>query len=633
MRFAAPQFFWLIPVITILLTLFLVWAWRVKQRLIGQFVQSRLLANLTVGVSQSRQKLRMVLLVITTMFALLALTRPQWGYVWQEVRQQGLDIIIAIDASRSMLAQDVAPNRLARAKLAAMDLMTQARNDRLGLVAFAGTAFLQAPLTLDEEAFRQNVEAIDPANMPRGGTALAAAIETALAAFEKESENHKILVLFTDGEDHDADAQTIAAAETAAKAGMKIFTIGVGSTDGEILQVKDGNGNYIKSRLNETLLQKIATIGSGFYLPLRGANPIETLYSRGLAPLPKSDPSTKLSRVYRERYYWPLALAVLCLVAETFFPERKRVRQVAPPSAPVSSGIQKAAVAACILLTPLIAMSSPSGALREYDAGNFELAQKEYERLAEKKTNDYRLFYNAGTAAYQAKQFDAAEKHFSEALNSPEIASDLRAQEHAFFNLGNTQFKQGSEKWGHAVTNFSRALKLDPADTNAAVNLAYVQRKLEELKKQQQQQKQDGKDDQKQNQDKQDNQQNKPQDQKDQKNKKDQQSAQQQQQNQQQGNKDDQQKQHQAEKDKETQQREAKAKEDKEKQEQAAAAAKKSDDQKDNDEEQQAVVPGQMTKQEAARILNAQQENEKPLIFTPDDQKKQNPQGVPVKDW
>ena len=239
MRFAAPQYLWALPLVIILLGIFLVWAWRVKQKLIAQFVQSRLLANLTVGVSPARQKMRMALLVAAAAFAVLAMARPQWGYAWQEAHQQGLDIVVAIDASKSMLAQDVAPNRLARAKLAALDLAKLAKHDRMGLVVFAGTAFLQAPLTIDEEAFRQNVETVDPANMPRGGTDIAGAIDVALNAFEKGSDNHKILVLFTDGEDHETDDRATAAAQKAAASGMRIFTLGLGSTEGEVLKIKD----------------------------------------------------------------------------------------------------------------------------------------------------------------------------------------------------------------------------------------------------------------------------------------------------------------------------------------------------------------------------------------------------------
>ncbi|MFM8469510.1 MAG: VWA domain-containing protein, partial [Limisphaerales bacterium] len=297
MRFALPSLLWLLLLVP-LLAVFLVWAWRTKQRLIAQFVQSRLLAQLTVGVSKTRQKVRLALLVGAVACAVLALARPQWGFSWEEVSQKGLDIVVAIDTSRSMLAADIPPNRLERAKLAALDLMKLARNDRLGLVAFAGSAFLQCPLTLDEEAFRQGVAALDVNIIPQGGTAIAETIQTALAAF-KDGDNHKVLVLFTDGEDHEAGV--LEAAQSAGAKGLRIFTIGVGSAAGELIRVpdakgkldflKDESGNVVKSRLNETLLQQIAgaAASGGFYLPLRGANTMDLLYERGLAPLPKSE--------------------------------------------------------------------------------------------------------------------------------------------------------------------------------------------------------------------------------------------------------------------------------------------------------------------------------------------------------
>src|SRR2546426_12689570 len=197
MRFAHPQMLWLLAVTVLLLAWFLWWAWRKKQSLIAQFVQSRLLAQLTIGISPARQKFRLALIVFAVACAMLALARPQWGFDWEEAKQRGLDIVVAIDTSRSMLAEDIAPNRLARAKLSALDLMQQARSDRLGLVAFAGSAFLQCPLTVDDVAFRQSVEALDVNVIPEGGTALAEAIETTATAF-KEGDNYRILVLFTD---------------------------------------------------------------------------------------------------------------------------------------------------------------------------------------------------------------------------------------------------------------------------------------------------------------------------------------------------------------------------------------------------------------------------------------------------
>src|SRR6266516_3545653 len=234
MLFAHPQMLWLLAVTVLLLAWFLGWACRKKQSLVAQFVQSRLLAQLTIGVSPARQKLRLALIVFAVACAMLALARPQWGFDWEEAKQRGLDIVVAIDTSRSMLAEDVQPNRLARAKFAALDLMKEAKNDRLALIPFAGAAFLQCPLTLDEQAFRQSVEALEVGIIPVGGTALTEAIETALSAYKENNENYKILVLFTDGEAHDSGA--VEAAKQVAKAGMKIFTVGVGTPKGELLR-------------------------------------------------------------------------------------------------------------------------------------------------------------------------------------------------------------------------------------------------------------------------------------------------------------------------------------------------------------------------------------------------------------
>src|SRR5262249_15732359 len=153
---------------------------------IARFVQSRLLANLTVGVSQARQKIRNALLVAAVALIFLPLAQPQWGFAWGEARQRGLDILLAVDTSPSMLAEDIPPNRLPRPKLASLDLMKAAKTDRLGLIAFAGTAFLQCPLTMDDEAFRQSVATLDVGVIPQGGTALTEAIETALATIKDE---------------------------------------------------------------------------------------------------------------------------------------------------------------------------------------------------------------------------------------------------------------------------------------------------------------------------------------------------------------------------------------------------------------------------------------------------------------
>src|SRR5258706_16424037 len=151
---------WLLLVLPPALIAFFWWSWRKRQFLAAQFIQSRLLPTLTVGISTGRQKIRMALVVLAVIFVIVALARPQWGFDWEEVKKRGLDIVVAIDTSKSMLAEDIAPNRLARAKLAALDLMQQAKSDRLGLVAFAGGGVPQSPLSGVVFGVRQGVPGV-----------------------------------------------------------------------------------------------------------------------------------------------------------------------------------------------------------------------------------------------------------------------------------------------------------------------------------------------------------------------------------------------------------------------------------------------------------------------------------------
>jgi Ca-activated chloride channel family protein len=500
MKFEHPQILWLLLVIPPALLAFFWWATRSRQKLLVQFIEARLLSQLTVGISPTRQKIRFGCLVFAVALLVVTLARPQHGFDLQEVEQRGLDIVVAVDTSKSMLATDIAPNRLARAKLAALELMQKAGTDRMGLVAFAGNAFLECPLTVDNTAFQQCVQALDVNAIPQGGTAIAAAINNALTAF-KEDSRHKVLVLLTDGEDNDNGA--LEAAQNAAKAGLKIFTIGIGTAAGDLLRVTEANGNsdyvrdeqgnVVKSHLNEGLLQQIAGATGGFYLPLRGASAIDTLYERGLAPLPKSEGRERLVRRYHEQFHWPLALAMLLLLAELFLPERR-----APSRREPDGGLKLAVpeagapIAALVVLLGLAVcgnvFASPSSALREYKSGNYTNARQEFERLARVNTNDLRLVFNAGAAAYRATNFDTALNAFQAAALSP----DLKLQQQAHYNLGNTLYRQGElkfepdtegltaleESWQRAIKSYEHAAQLNTNDTDVAYNLAFVKKQL-----------------------------------------------------------------------------------------------------------------------------------------------------------
>jgi Ca-activated chloride channel family protein len=521
MRFEHPQILWLLLVIPPAVTLFFWWASRQRQKLLEQFIQTRLLSALTVGISTMRQKIRFGCLVFAVALLVITLARPQHGFDLQEVEQRGLDIVVAVDTSKSMLATDIAPNRLARARLAALELMQKAGTDRMGLVAFAGDAFLECPLTIDNTAFQQGVQALDVNSIPQGGTAIAAAINTALTAF-KENNHHKVLVLFTDGEDNDTGA--LEAAQDAAKAGLKIFTIGIGTAAGDLLRVTDANGNsdyvrdeqgnVVKSHLNEGLLQQIAGAAGGFYLPLRGANTIDTLYERGLAPLPKSEGKERLVRRYHEQFHWPLVAAILLLLAEMFLPERRSLprrlvstkqseggsfrAKTGPTRRESNGGLNRAGPEAGVPIATLVALlglavcgnasASPASALREYQSGYYTNALQEFERLAQANTNDLRLIFNAGTAAYRATNFDAALNDFQAATLSP----DLKLQQQAHYNLGNTLYRLGElkfepdaenlnaleESWQRAVKSYEHAAELNTNDTDVACNLAFVKKQI-----------------------------------------------------------------------------------------------------------------------------------------------------------
>ena len=191
MRFEHPNLLWLLLVIPPALALFFWWGERARQKLLAQFIESRLLASLTVGLSPTRRKIRFALAISAAALLIVAIARPQYGYDKEEIQQNGLDIVVAVDTSKSMLATDIAPNRLERARLAALELMQKAGTDRMGLVAFAGDAFLECPLTIDNTAFQQSVQALDVNSIPQGGTALAAAINTALTAFKETTSTRR----------------------------------------------------------------------------------------------------------------------------------------------------------------------------------------------------------------------------------------------------------------------------------------------------------------------------------------------------------------------------------------------------------------------------------------------------------
>ncbi len=307
---------------------FLWWSLRRRRQALAAFVAAGLQAAVVPDVDPRRRTVRSILLTGAVLAMTVALAGPMWGFRWQQVQREGIDLIIAIDTSRSMLATDVKPNRLARAKLAVQDLLVQLSGDRVGLVAFAGSAFLQCPLTLDFGAFSQSLDAIEAGIIPKGGTDLAAAIEAGLQGFEGRQAEHQALVIITDGERTEGDVDE--AVKKAAERGVKVYTVGIGTTEGELIPleqggfVKDRKGQVVKSRLDESTLQKIATDTGGAYLHATDtAFGLTELYRDYIATMEKRELASTLERRFEHRFQWPLLLAFLLLLIEPLIGERR----------------------------------------------------------------------------------------------------------------------------------------------------------------------------------------------------------------------------------------------------------------------------------------------------------------------
>ena len=502
MKFAEPL--WLFGGLVFIASLF--WLYRrfdLRQRAaLADFASSHLLDRLTASFSPGRRRLKRVLFATAVAFIFVALARPQWGYHWEEQKSRGIDILFAIDTSKSMLTQDVNPSRLTRAKLAITDLVRKLDGDRVGLIAFAGDAFLQAPLTIDYDAFQETLDAVDVGVVPRGGTDISSAIQEAQAAFSAGSKNRKILVLVTDGED--LEGQGIDAARAADKDGMTIYTVGVGTAAGGLIPIpndnggtdflKDESGQYVKSHLDENTLKQIAEATGGIYEPLgQQGQGLADLYRKALESLPKQELASRARRVYEERFQWPLGAGLLFLLASTMIGTRKReVRssyrtQKARPTAAIIGVL-------ALMASLSVAHASPQSAEQAYKKGDFTDAEKQYEQATEQRPQVAPLQFDLGAAAYKSNDYDKALPAFQGALKTDQVG----VQQRAYYNIGNTQYRLGQKTeqsspedtiktWQAAVQSYDAALHLDAQDGDARFNRDFVEKKLEQLQKQQKQ--------------------------------------------------------------------------------------------------------------------------------------------------
>lgn len=320
---------WVLPV----LVGFLYWRILVYRSRINEFVSKDVMPQILSEFMFRNVLIKLFLLVCVFILSVVALARPQWGFEWQDVKKKGIDILILVDTSKSMLTTDVLPNRLERTKFEIKDLLKKLKGDRVGLIAFAGDAFLMCPLTSDYNGFRLALNDLRAGSVPRGGTNLQSAFKVALEGYKDVPSQFKTIILITDGDN--LEGNPLKMAEVAKQNGIKVYTVGIGTQEGELIQVRDseGNisflkdnaGNFVKSRLNESLLKKIAAETSGAYVRSLGAESgLDVIYAREISKLEKRDVDASKEKKYFERFQIPLTLAFLCLLIETCLSNRKR---------------------------------------------------------------------------------------------------------------------------------------------------------------------------------------------------------------------------------------------------------------------------------------------------------------------
>lgn len=498
--FANPEWLWCLLLLLPLAGL-RVWSHLRSKKGTRGLISPRLTGELIVGARQWSRWVVFSLQVLALALLILALARPQWGYEVTETESESRNIIIAIDTSRSMLANDLNPDRMTRAKLAAQDIVMSLPDDRIGLIAFAGKPFLQAPLTLDHDAVMEVIQQFDTEIIPRGGSNLTEAANLAVEVFEKASSPESALIIFSDGEALEGRDQLDTIVEDAKEVGLMVVTIGVGTSRGSIIPepdengraqegifVRDAEGNVVRTRLDPTALQELsATLGGGVYLDLASTTSVAKSVPDALRQIKANRGVSEARRKPIDRFAWPLSFALVLIVSAWLLPGTSRLiqRLMAKPTqssgdAPLAATVRrnasagkangkkktppplpakrpKAGVSSIVavgLLLAALALSPPDvhGEIGEVDSEAFQAYQKKkYEDAIEAyqkeietaKPGKHRAWLNLGlgSAAYNAGDLALAKEAFSETLIDGNDAITHRAH----YNLGNALYKEGEE--------------------------------------------------------------------------------------------------------------------------------------------------------------------------------------------
>jgi Ca-activated chloride channel family protein len=486
MTFGEPALLWFLLALPLAAGL-IIYDQRRRQKRLEQIVAGRLLPLLTDSAAGSRILVRRLLFVGALAALIIAAARPQLGSVDQNFEQRGRDLVLAIDTSKSMLSTDETPNRLERAKLAAQDILSGMKGDRFGLIAFAGEAQVEAPMTVDYQTVIDAIVQLDTDSVERGGTDISSAIRSAQLALGKADGTRRAMILMTDGEDLEEDA--VAAAKQAATQGIRIFTVGIGTREGSEIPansnrddfLRDRNGKVVRSRLDEERLREIADQTGGFYVHLDNGS-ISHLVNDGLRNLAERNFDERSTRTPIERYRWPLIIGLLLLLASAALGTRRRERQ--------KRGSSAAQAVFAAMLAVALSAKADSG-LDLYNQGDFDGALTKFREEQKRDPNSPSANLNLGDAAYRLQKYDEAFEAYSKVLEN----SDLTIQEQGYYNGGNAMLMAGdhAQDLEQQLTNYydarylyHQALDRNPGDDQAKKNLRILEERIKEAEQQKQ---------------------------------------------------------------------------------------------------------------------------------------------------
>lgn len=491
---------------------FFVFVWRRRNDVLAQMGADIKLKELLPNASVAKTLTRFILLFVALFMIVISLISPRWGYEWKEVETKGTNIIVAFDVSASMMATDITPDRLTRAKIEISKLIDRFQGDRLGLIVFAGDSFLQTPLTHDYLMVKDWIAKISINSVSEQGTSIKSAIETARKAFKHIESEAKALVIISDGEEQ--DKETIEAAARAFGEGIKIFTIGIGTERGSPIKleqglVKDKDGNIVVSKLDDTLLKKVAEAAGGKYIrSTTGDFHLDQLYYEYIKANLKDEvlKSGKTKKWY-ETYQIFTAIAFVLLLIEfflsfnlNFFSFFKNIFRSSKDNVfDISKSILLIYALSSLFAGAPVSANPLNWKLWQSDfalkAEKFKEAKAGYESILVQEPHNARLNYNLGIANYREGAYQTALADFARAA---EEAKSKKLKEKAFYNFGNAHFKL--EDYKSAIQAYESALTIDPNDEDAKHNLELARKMLEEQEKQQGKNKSEQDQDQKQNQ-------------------------------------------------------------------------------------------------------------------------------------